>query len=47
VQPCFTGGYFGEYFCFAAGHFPKAGSFGEMALTGTEIKRAKAKEKAY
>jgi hypothetical protein len=47
VQPCFDRGYFWGYFYFEVGVFFKTEVLDEMALTDTEIKKAKAKEKAY
>jgi len=40
-------GYFWGIFVFRWGYFSKTGGFNEMALTDTEIKRAKVTEKAY
>jgi hypothetical protein len=42
-----TGGTIGGIFILRWGYFPKTEVLEEMALTDTEIKKAKAKEKAY
>src|ERR1039458_8104166 len=43
----FNRGYLWGYFILRWGYFPKTEVLDEMALTDTEIKKAKAKEKAY
>ena len=47
MQPRLTGGTYGGIFILRWGYFPKTEVLEEMALTDTEIKKAKAKEKAY
>lgn len=47
MQPRLTGGTYGGIFILRWGYFFKTEVLDEMALTDTEIKKAKAKEKAY
>jgi hypothetical protein len=47
VKPRLTGGTYGGIFILMWGYFPKTEVLDEMALTDTEIKKAKAKENAY